>query len=71
MGNDYKNDGIKATFVLSGSLAMLGSIPFFIAASKNKKKAMSLSFKNETIPQVYKRSIVSIPVPSLIIKINL
>ena len=69
--SDYKNDGIKSGFVLSGTLAMLGSIPFFIASSKNKKKTLSLSFKNETVPQFYKQSIVSLPLPSLTLKLNL
>lgn len=70
-GKSYKNDGIKSLFTQTGALAMLGSIPFFIASSKNKKKAMSLSFKNETFPQLYKQSFASVPLPSLTIKISL
>ncbi|MEO5946508.1 MAG: hypothetical protein ABIP79_06795 [Chitinophagaceae bacterium] len=69
--NDYKNDGIKATCILSGTLLMLGSIPFFIASTKNKKKGIRLSFKNETVPDIYRQSIISLPLPSLAIKINL
>ena len=69
--NDYKNDGIKSTLIPSGAVAMLGSIPFFIASKKNKKKAMSISFKNETVPQFYKQSIVSLPLSSLTLKLNL
>ena len=65
---DYKNDGIKSVFVQTGTLALLGSIPFFIVSAKNKKKALSLSFKNEAYPQIYKNSFVYNNIPSLTIK---
>ena len=48
----YKNDGIKAAFGISGIASMLGSIPFFIASGKNKKRSVSMSFKNQKIPQL-------------------
>ena len=67
----YKNDGIKSTLTSTGIVAILGSIPLFIASSKNKRKAANLSFKNETVPGFYKQSIVSQPAPSLTIKICL
>ena len=70
-GKSYKNDGIKSVFTQTGALAMLGSIPFFIASGKNKRKAISLSLKNETVPQIFKQSILSLPLPSLSVKINL
>ena len=70
-GTSYKNDGIKSVFTQSGALAMLGSIPFFIVSGKNKKKAMSLSFKNEAVPQIFKQSIVSLSLPSLALKLGL
>ena len=40
---DYENDGIKAALGLTGIAAMLGSIPFFIASGKNKRKAQALT----------------------------
>lgn len=52
--NEYKNDGIRGTFVLTGFVSMLGSIPFFFASSKNKRKAASLSFNNEKIQTLQK-----------------
>ena len=67
----YKNDGIKSTLISTGIVAMLGGIPLFIASSKNKRKATSLSFKNETVPGFYKQAIVSQSAPSLTIKISL
>ena len=54
-----------------GALSMLGSIPLFIASGKNKRKAMSMSFKNEMVPQLQKSSFVNQLVPSLSLKISL
>lgn len=68
---DYKNDGIKVAFGLTGIVSMLGSIPFFIASGKNKRKAMNLSFKNEMAPQIQKSSFAYRTVPSFTIKISL
>ena len=68
---DYKNDGIKAAFGLTGVASMLGSIPFFIASGKNKRRAMNLAFKNEMAPQIQKSGFVYQPIPSFTIKISL
>ncbi len=54
-----------------GALSMLGSIPLFIASGKNKRKAMSMSFKNEMIPQLQTGSFVYRSVPSFSLKISL
>ena len=56
--------------LVSGSMA-IASIPFFNAAVRNKRKAMSLSFKNEKVPQFMSGSFVNRPVSSLSLKINL
>lgn len=66
----YESD-IGANFARAGILANLASIPFFIMAHRNKKKGMSLSFKNETAPQLQKSSFINQPVPSLALKISL
>lgn len=65
---EYKNDGIKHSFALTGALSILGSIPFFISSHHNKKKAASLSFKNEPVQQINKSSIVYQNIPSLTLK---
>ena len=52
-----------------GGAVTITSIPFFIAASKNKKKAVSLSFKNVISPQI--KNFVYRTVPSLTLKISL
>jgi hypothetical protein len=54
-----------------GVLSAIGSIPFFIASGKNKRKGMSLSFKNETAPQFFKRNFTSRSYPSVAFKISL
>lgn len=69
--NTYENDGIKSTFVVTGFLSMIGSIPFFIASGKNKKRAASISFINERAPQLVKSNFAYRPVPSLTFKIIL
>lgn len=38
----YKNDDLKSALAVTGSLVMLGSIPFFISSRKNKRRAMSM-----------------------------
>lgn len=68
---EYKNDGIKSTLGLTGVLSMIGSIPFFIASKKNNKRAMSVSFKNETASQLVKSNLGYRYLPSLKIKISL
>ena len=76
-GISYNTGELDKDFVageiifFTGAAAMLGSIPLFIASSRNKRKAMSLSFKNETIPQLQKNSFVYSAVPSLTLKISL
>ncbi len=52
-----------------GCIAALSSIPFFIASSKNKKKAASLSFKIQRIPGLQKQSFVYQSYPALSLKI--
>ncbi len=39
----YKNDGLKSGFFISGVVSALGSIPFFIASGKNRKRANATS----------------------------
>jgi len=59
------------TLMAIGTVAALGSIPLFIASSRNKKKALSLSFKNEKMMQLNKSSLVYKDLPSIHLKIQL
>ncbi len=65
------NDG--EVLFYSGLAAMAGSIPLFIASSKNKKKAnaVSASFKMETRSTVQQSAIVRSSFPSLSLNFSL
>jgi hypothetical protein len=67
----YKNDNIRGTFFGIGIMTMLSSIPIYLASHHSKKKAMRLSFKNETVPQLKNSSFMNRPIPSLALKISL
>lgn len=62
---------IGAVMFFTGAASMLGSIPLFIASSKNMKKGMSLSLKNEAMPQLSKQIFAYKTIPTLSLKINL
>lgn len=57
--------------ILIGSASVLSSIPLFIAAKKNERRGINLSFKNESVPQIQNSSFVNTPVPALSLKISL
>ena len=59
--------------IVIGAALMTGSIPFFIAASKNKRKARAAFayFKMEHAPQLQQSSLIYKTVPSLTLKISL
>jgi uncharacterized membrane protein len=64
------SSGPSVLFV-TGGVAMIGSIPLFIVSGKNKRKAMSLSFKMQQVPQLQNGSFVNQPLPSVNLKISL
>ena len=63
-------DGPEWVFT-TGILAGLGSIPLFIASSRNRRKAMTLSLKNEQFQSLKNSSLVYRPMPAVSLKINL
>ena len=69
--NDYKNEGVKSAFQLTGFVSMLGSIPLFIASSKNKKRAATVSINNEKIQTLQKSSFAYKFVPAVRLTIRL
>jgi len=62
-----------AVIATIGVLAATGSIPFFIASGKNKKKARALStgFKMENAPSIQRASLVKRSYPAVSIKVGL
>ncbi len=71
MNQNDNIDGGGEVAMTVGGIAVLSSIPFFVIASKNKKKAMSLSFKNNPTQQFQRGSFVNRSLPSLTFKIHL
>lgn len=66
---DY-GDATNRPFLVIGGLVLIGaSIPCFIAAARNKKKAAAISFRNQFVPQINNGSLVNRPVHSLNLKI--
>jgi hypothetical protein len=65
------NIGAGGILIIAGGAAMLGSIPLFIAAGKNKRKGMSLSFSNQPTPALVKNITGNRYVPSISLKLNL
>lgn len=54
-----------------GFAATLGSLPFFIGASKNRNLAMNLSFTNQPLPGLVKNMVGNKYVPSMSLHIKL
>lgn len=68
----YKNDEIKVAFSMAGLVAALGSIPFFVASNKNKKRAMktSVSFISQEIHYLQRNSVAVRLQPGLSFKLG-
>ena len=60
----------NVVLVIAAATCITGYV-FYRAAKKNKKKAMNMTFKYQPLPQVYKRSFVYKPIPSINLKISL
>lgn len=60
-----------AGLTVAGLVFTAGSIPLFIVSAKNKRKAMSVSLKNEMMPQLQSSRFVQRNIPSLTLKISL
>ena len=68
--NNYTAETI---LLVTGTAAMIGSIPLFIASGKNKKRAMNLTtnIKMEKAPIIERHSFVQSSYPAIAFKINL
>jgi len=71
LGEPLYETNTGEVLMLVGSASMLASIPLFIACSRNRRKAISLSFKNEYSQQIQKGIVAYKIVPSLSMKIEL
>jgi hypothetical protein len=68
--SDWEATGPSVLFV-AGGLSMLGSIPLFISSGKNKKRAISMSFKNEKVPWPLTNNVTNHSLPSITLKLSL
>ena len=68
--NNYTAESI---LLVAGTVAMLGSVPLFIASGKNKKKALNMSanIKIENATSFQRQSFVQSSYPAFALKINL
>ena len=68
--NNYTAENI---LLVTGTVAMLSSIPFFIASKKNKRKAMNMSanIKMENATMIQQQSFVQSSYPAIALKIKL
>ena len=64
-----QNVNTGKVFIIVGSIMMLASIPLFNASNKNK--TMSISFKNQLIPQLQNNGFVYRAIPSFNVKISI
>jgi len=67
-GKDF-NNGV-ALFVIGG-LVNLASILFFIAGARNKRKALSISLKNDLVPKMQQGILVHATTPTLSLVLKL
>ena len=68
--DERENDEIKGSFILAGTVTLLSSIPLFIIAGKTKKKATTISFKNENTLQLSNQNLVYSSVPAIRVKVD-
>ncbi len=67
----YGAENTKGTGALITGLALMaGSVPLFIASGRNRRKAFSISMKNEKMHYTYKNTPVQSAIPSLSISMN-
>ena len=70
---NYKNDGIKAVFLLTGALSMLSSIPLYIASARNNRKAraITVSMQNQELLFPERSTLILKSQPAVTLKLSL
>jgi len=75
LGNLFVEESQKNSsgdiFTVLGVISIAGSIPLLISAGKNKRKALSLSVKNQPSQVLQNNRLYTKIIPSLTFKINL
>ncbi len=65
-----KNENLADVFGYSGLVIMAASIPFFISASRNKRKAIQLSVEKDETMVIQKDRFLKVPSSSVSLKID-
>lgn len=63
--------GMAGVLVIGGGVAIVSSIPLFIAAGKNKKKGMNMSFRLQEIQLPHSSGFAEKKIPSLSLNLSL
>ena len=71
MNQEDNIDGGGEVAMTIGGFSCLASIPLFILASKNRKKARRMVINNQRISQIQNSSLVFRSIPSLTLKLQL
>ena len=69
--NNKKYNHSGDIIAITGLASMVGSIPLFVSYHNNKRKARSLSIKNEPVQVLSSYGFATQPVPSLSFKLDL
>jgi uncharacterized membrane protein len=70
-GETSRKDDNGAVLFIAGTACMIGSIPLFIASGRNRKLAMSMSFRYQHTDYWQKTLLAKKNIPALSLKINL
>ena len=69
---EVNDGGDSGTLIgIAGLVAVGCSVPLFLAAEKNRKKAISLSFQMQHLPKLQNTCFTKQSIPSLSLKITL
>lgn len=72
LSGSSNNSSAADVVLLTGLAAMIGSIPVFISAHKNKRRAVAaISFRNQPLRFTDKKSVTSTLLPTVSLKISL
>ena len=69
--SDLSKEKTAYILFITGTASMLGSIPFFASSAKNKRRSMTVSFKNESASQLQRGIVLNKPLASLSFTIRL
>jgi hypothetical protein len=70
-GSTESKANTSFTVIGIGTLSMLASIPFFISAHKNKKKALTVSIDTQQLQQLKNNNRYAVNYPAITMKIRL